>query len=157
MATCQNRQFSFTICFCFCVNDVRSSCRSPSSSRSSTSSPSWGEVVKLMWEPPLSSSTFYLHYKSAAGNSLWDPSACPFSTCCGLGSLTFWGLLTSVRGVEDVLRVPLQVHHHRRHGLVTAAKIGFSSVIFGDQMETCKVVEIFLGRKYWLHTHILTF
>ena len=57
MATSQNRQFSFTICFCFCVNDVRSSCRSPSSSRSSTSSPSWGEVVKLMWEPPLSSTT----------------------------------------------------------------------------------------------------
>ena len=84
MATFQNRQFSFTICFCFCVNDVRSSCRSPSSSRSSTSSPSWGEVVKLMWEPPLSSTTCIFITKPL----LWEILlATPTSTFV---ALAFW-------------------------------------------------------------------
>ena len=86
MATSQNRQFSFTICFCFCVNDVRSSCRSPSSSRSSTSSPSWGEVDV---GTSLVVHNLYLHHKTAAGNSLSDPSACPSPTFVALAIWRF--------------------------------------------------------------------
>ena len=95
---------------------VRSSCRPPSSSRSSTtSSPSWeGNNTS----PPLSSLERYLIqlWKTTA-QFLRDPSTRPSSICV---ALAFWRFEACGWGEEgnDVLRVSLQVHHHRRHGWV---------------------------------------
>ena len=142
MATFKNRQFSFTICFCFCVNDVAVVAlrRRHGVLRHRRRGVKWWSWCGNLPCPP--------QILSVLQNRCWEKferSFCLFIIDLrGLGILTFWRLLTSVRGGEDVLRVPLQVHYHRRHGWVPAANIRLRNVLIGEQKGNLfKVVEGF--------------